>query len=258
MEENANVERLLDLCRDGSAGERCAAIADLQEMRAREAMPVLLELVGFPDALVRANVACALGDLGDGDAGAALVTLLGDADSLVRVNAAEALGLLRDAAAVDALIRALRSDEDSLVRLCAAEALGMLDDDRALAALVGALDDPEEEVRAYAADSLGRSKRTEYSSILRKKLEPDSSLYTRTFLLSALYRLGDKTSLLALINLLPLADDNFRITISNLITDSVTPGDTAEIGDALAQVARDWPALRFEIENVRASILIIG
>ena len=63
-------------------------------MKCVHARPALLELVGFPDAGVRANVACALGDLGDGDAGAALVTMLGDTDSLVRANAAEALGLL--------------------------------------------------------------------------------------------------------------------------------------------------------------------
>jgi HEAT repeat protein len=254
MIENAKVERLLELCRSGRADERCAAIAELQEMGAHEAIPVLLDLVGFPDAGVKANVAYALGDLGDEQAGPALVTLLGDADTLVRVNAAEALGLLRYTGGVDALIDALRADEDSLVRLHAAEALGVFDDDRALAALMGALDDPEEEVRAYGADSIGRSKRREYLSILRDKLDSDPSSYTKAFLLSALHRLGDDSSLVALVHMLTSTDDNFRITLANLIADSVKPGDPGRIEDALEEVARDRPELRFEVEALKSRI----
>jgi HEAT repeat protein len=255
MERNAEVERLLDLSRDGSAGERCAAIADLEEMGAREAVPAILALVGFPDVGVRANVACALGVLGDEGVGAALLTLLGDADSLVRCNAAEALGLLRYAGGVDALIRALRADEDSLVRLDAAEALGRFDDDRALAALVAALDDPAEEVRAYAADSIGRSTRAEFLPILSQKIESEPSLYTKAFLLSALYRLGDMSWLVALVDMLSLAGDDFRITIANLIANSVAPGDVARVAGALEEVARKQPALRFEVESLKTSIL---
>ncbi|MGC8880568.1 MAG: HEAT repeat domain-containing protein, partial [Anaerolineae bacterium] len=81
---------------------------------------------------VRQAAARALGKIGDAAAVPALIEALRDEDEDVRQAAAEALGKIGDAAAVPALIEALR-DEDMWVRRAAAEALGKIVQDWPLA-----------------------------------------------------------------------------------------------------------------------------
>src|SRR5678809_60547 len=116
MNGDSQTEALIFQCQHGSAQDRCAAIADLEEMGAQESVPVLLKLVDFPDADVRANTAHALGRLGSENVGAALLTLLTDSDSLVRIEAAESLGIVRYMEGLDALAGTLSRDSDPLVR----------------------------------------------------------------------------------------------------------------------------------------------
>jgi HEAT repeat protein len=250
MNGESQIESLIFQCRHGSAEERCAAIADLEEIGARESIPILMELSDFPDAGVRANVAHALGQLGNGNVGAVLLTLLADIDSLVRIEAAESLGRLRYIMGLDALATTLRHDRDPLVRLHAAEALGRLEDLRALPSLVTALDDPEESVRAYAADSIGRLGAVRVSRVLSSKLAFEKSAFVKAHLLVACHRLGDHDSLRPLVQLSETADDVLAVTVLNLAVDLATAENALDLKNLIKPVAQSRPALSLEVDSL--------
>jgi HEAT repeat protein len=109
-----------------------------------------------------AQVACALGYLGDRTSVPVLVTVLDSIDSSLRVEAAASLGRLKDPSALAALgERALR-DPDLNVRANAVVAIGEIGGPQAEAYLKASLEDEEEFVVSLAREALGCS-RTEGS-----------------------------------------------------------------------------------------------
>jgi HEAT repeat protein len=250
MNGKLQTKSLIFQCRHGSTKERCAAIADLEEMGAQESVPVLLELLDFPDAGVRANVAHALGQLGNENVGAVLLTLLSDTDSLVRIQAAESLGALRYTEGLDALANTLSHDSDPLVRLHAVEALGSLKDLRVVPLLVTALDDPDESVRAYAADSIGRLGAVSASGVLAAKLASEKSAFAKAHLLAASYRLGDHKSLRSLVQLSETVDDILAVTILNLVVELATAENALDLKNLIKSVAQSRPTLSLEVSSL--------
>lgn len=109
------------------------AVVDLQV--ARDA-PVLIELLGNPDAAIRARAAFALASVQDSTAVPFLLGRLRDPAATVRADVAFALG--QSAGAVDAasLTDALADETDVTVRHRLIEALGKKGDQASLAALV--------------------------------------------------------------------------------------------------------------------------
>jgi HEAT repeat protein len=79
--------------------------------------------------------------------------LLGDPNADLRARAANALGMLGDPTAADLLTGSLK-DESWAVRAMAAKALGRLRENKSIEALSGALTDPQWWVRANAAEAL--------------------------------------------------------------------------------------------------------
>lgn len=250
MSREAKIEELIAQCRSGSVPQRCASIVDLQEMGAKEAVPVILELLESHDHDVQANAAYALGELANKNVGADLLKLLDDPNVLVRVNAVEALGLLEYTEGLPRIIHTLRNDIDPLVRLQAAETLGMLGNVKALSALLEALNDSDSGVRAYAADSIGRLKAIEALPILDKKKDVEQSLFTKAYLLSAMYQLGDKNALTALFDLAGIADETLSVTILNLVVDLAMPRDINEIKDQMSNISQSRPSLQFEVVSL--------
>lgn len=245
------IEKLITQCRNGTIQERCSAIADLQEMHAEEAVPVILELLDFHDAGVRANVACALGELGNEDVGPALLTLLRDPDSLVRINAAESLGILKYSESLHSLIHTLQTDRDPLVRVHAAEALGRLKNISALPALTKALDDSDEGVRAYAADSIGSLEHVKALRILTEKLDFERSTFVKAYLASALYRLGNREALVSMIDLAKSSNDTLAVTIINLASEITTSRDAASLITHINEIVQSRPTLRQEVDSLK-------
>ncbi len=250
MEKKLKVKELIFQCRNGSPKQRSAAIVDLQEMGVSEAIPVFLELLDYPDTGVRANVACALGELGNKKIGQSLLKLLEDSSSIVRINAAESLGLLCYTDGINSLINKLHLDKDPLVRLSVAEALGRLNDTRVLPALVKALDDEDEGVRAYAADSIGNLGIVKAVPILIKKIDFEKSSFTKAFIFSALYRIGYKEYLLSLVKLSETVDDVLAVTILNLAIELATPQNAASLKDMLSKIKQSRPTLEIEINSL--------
>lgn len=130
----------------------------------------LTEALSSPDAEVRAAAAESLGRIEPLPPAAvsALVAALDDSDPYVQEEAISAVsraarnGQLESAQVSPAMIRLLRH-EDADVRAEAAEALGRLGsaDGAIVESLTGALDDQDEDVREEAMESLGRIAATE-------------------------------------------------------------------------------------------------
>ncbi|GET37403.1 HEAT repeat domain-containing protein [Microseira wollei] len=212
-------------------------------VKAKEAVPVIVELLDFPEDGVRSNAASALGKIANKDVGGKLLPLLKDPDSYIRTEAVESLGLLGYAQGLHDIVDLLQTDEDYLVRLCAAEALGNLNDKSAMPALIAALNDSNEGVRAYAADSIGLLGVVEALPILQQKLESESSQFTRVFTLSALYRLGDEKSLFSLIKMLETTGYSLALTIFNLIHGLATPQNAALLKELILAFTQSRPSL---------------
>ncbi|HYO73925.1 MAG TPA: HEAT repeat domain-containing protein [Archangium sp.] len=249
--EDQQIETLLTLCRTGTAEEQCKAIVDLEGMRAREALPVLLELVSSPDSDVRASVAFALGTLGACESVApALLSFLEDPEVMVRVDAIQSLEELRCAECVPHLMRLLSADPDGLVRLQAAETLGVLKDRAALPSLTAALRDPDEGVRSYAAEALGqlgeRGVMPELGALLAVEQDP----VVRASVFQAFYLLGDEAALTLLLDGVESVDDQTAAILLNMATRVTRPPQAALLRSRLDALMRSRPALEAEAQSL--------
>ena len=249
--EGQEIDALLALCRTGSAEEQCRAIVDLEEMRALEAVPVLLGLVSSRDEGVRANVAVALGKLGSCESVTpALLSLLEDPEALVRVNAVQSLGDLRCTECAPRLRQVLTSDPEPLVRLQAAETLGTLKDRAALPSMMSALRDPDEGVRAQAAEALGQLGEHVAIPELSTLLATERSPLGRASLLGALYQLGDETALALLLDEVEGVDDQTAATVLNLAVEVIRPQDVDLLRWRLKSLVRSRQTLTAEAESL--------
>jgi HEAT repeat protein len=123
--------------------------------------------------LERAAATDALGRIGDRDAIPVLVELIGDSKREVRRGAILSLGRLvraDDAAAVRALATAATSEVELLARAYAAIALGRTGARAGAATLHGLLDDPRIDLRGFAAIGLGILGRECDDEALREKV----------------------------------------------------------------------------------------
>ncbi|WPB76452.1 HEAT repeat domain-containing protein [Archangium violaceum] len=248
---NQEIEKLLTLCRTGTAEEQCKAIVDLEDLRAREAVPVLLGLTSSPDPGVRANVATALGVLGSCESVApVLLSLLEDPDDLVRVDAIQSLEELRCVECVPHLMRLLASDPDGLVRLQAAETLGVLKDRAALPSLTAALRDPDEGVRSYAAGSLGQLGERGVMPELRALLAAEQDPMVRASVYQALYQLGDEEALALLLDGVDAVDDLTAATMLNMAVRVIRPQQAELLRSRLQALRRSRPGLEGETESL--------
>jgi len=123
--------------------------------RIRGVKPVLIKLLNSRDRRTDpAQVAHALGRLGDKSSVPPLVNALRDEDMWVRTEAAASLGRIGDPAAVDALCRVATEDDDHNVRANAVLALGSFQGAKVREYLERALRDKHGFVRKLAARSL--------------------------------------------------------------------------------------------------------
>jgi len=136
--DHADVAYLLNVLRRDPR-HRSMAAKFLGELRAREAVGPLMQLLGAGDRATRSSAAEALAAIGDPEAVPGLLERLRDEKEVVpRTFAIMALGNLKDARALKPLC-ALLTDDDVLVRQSAANALGVLGSPDALEPLRNAL-----------------------------------------------------------------------------------------------------------------------
>jgi HEAT repeat protein len=227
----------IDNLRDGGVAER----------------RTLTEYLGDPDPVVREFAAEALGHDGGETEAKALVPLLADPDQAVRWTAAEALGRLRFVDATTALARTLTADANALVRADAAESLGDIgvrppEVDAALIAAV--LSDRSYLVRGYSADALARLHAIDSVPLLQQRLRRERNSWTRAWLFGALYRLGDREALPALLRLLGrVKTPAMRSAILSLLERIMTTENENAIYVGLARLFEREPAFFDEQER---------
>jgi HEAT repeat protein len=133
--------------------EETDARVRLFEARDRGDVAYLLDALRDPrDRFLAARF---LGELKAREAVRPLTQLLRAGDRATRSSAAEALAKIGEAEAVPELIERLRQEEDVVPRTFAITALGKLGDERALKPLCDLLADDDVLVRQSAADALG-------------------------------------------------------------------------------------------------------
>ncbi|HZD55032.1 MAG TPA: HEAT repeat domain-containing protein, partial [Candidatus Aquicultoraceae bacterium] len=205
--------------RDEDADVRGAALRALGRIRDPEALPRLIEALGFPEASLPPRIAEIivlfgagavplligelrnldsdvrriwaaeiLGWLGDPRAAIPLIESLGDVSPEVRAKAAGGLGKLRDTRAVDRLLEILLSDPIPFVRTRAAQALGSIGHPKVIDHLVHVLKDPEWWVRIRAIEALEVIGRASVGALLVALEDDDEEVRRRAAM--ALERMG--------------------------------------------------------------------
>ena len=114
---------------------RVNAAIELGKLKAREAIPALLEALKDPNMALRNNAAFALGEIGAGEAVPHLIDLLHDPEERVRKSAVKALGMICAREAVAPLIQVLDTEISRVVRKSAIRSLGQIGDSTGLSAV---------------------------------------------------------------------------------------------------------------------------
>jgi HEAT repeat protein len=155
LEDRSALPYARSLLASGDVELRLQAVNALGKLHDQESVSVLLELLTVPGELQGA-AAVALGRIGDRRATAALCALLRpDARGPnIQAEVAEALGHLGDPEAIPVLSEALTAPH-AAVRAAAAQSLGKLGDASSIPPLCQGLYDEETSVRQAAATALG-------------------------------------------------------------------------------------------------------
>jgi HEAT repeat protein len=263
-----DIEIWLGQCHSRDPVQQVEAIQRLLALDAYTSVPMLIETLKSPDAVVRCTAAGALAHLGQKDcwkAGAALVDLLEDPEVIVRSEAVDALGILGYTPALEEIKALLLNDPEPLVRASAAETLGDFGDASALAELELALHDADDAVRGYAANSIGLLGSTPMLLKLQNFLEQEQSPEVKAEFHGALYRLGSTEDLEALLKLLEVANERLSVNILNTLNDlssrnapPTLAADATQIRTAVTALARRTPLLSADAEQIVARLVNLG
>jgi HEAT repeat protein len=167
------------------------ALQLLETLDIEQAQETLLELLGHPDARVRATAASSLGRHGISGLEARLTPLLSDSDPRVRANAIEALATSKDVSLVD-MLRPLLKDASTRVRINSALALAVTEGEQSSAGAISLLHElahGDEVARSAATFALGRLPLDQSMDILAELLK-DPVLRIRCDAAQGLGRVG--------------------------------------------------------------------
>lgn len=153
-----------------------------------EAVEPLIARLNEPENNVRRTIVKALGQLGDSRAIEPLITRLDDHEATVQEAAKDALVKIGPSS-VELLLAHL-DDSESDIRLAAIEVLGRLGDTRAVKSLIALLDDPEVIVRLAVAEALEKLGDTRAVEPLIAQLD-DPETVVRQAIVEVLEQLGD-------------------------------------------------------------------
>jgi HEAT repeat protein/uncharacterized protein YtpQ (UPF0354 family) len=201
---------------------RLQAVEALGCMRGQEAIRLLIQSLGDPDARVCFAAAHTLAGTGD-PAIAPLLSALGDPGPVTRKYALAALEEIGPQNFLDAFVAALH-DVDPEVRYQAAGALNQVDDPALLDPFLARLADEDPAVRAAAAVGLGHLRRPQAADALMAALR-DPAWNVRCNAVQALVQIGERRAAAAII---PLLRD------ANGLVRAVAARASGELGDPQA------------------------
>ncbi len=263
---NSSVEALVKESHTSDPMRQVQALIELIKIHNESVVPSIIDLLESDNEEVRAECARVLGYLGDSErdlVGSSLLRLIDDEDDRVRNEVVEALGLQLYPLALEPLKRILRSDPYWVVRASAAESLGNYGDQSVLADLEQVLQDEDEEsiVQAYAAASIGLLADAAFRPRLERYVDVDAPIDVQSDVLAALYRLGGKERLEALLQLLQSADeDDVPSTLNTIkdLTERKYPptllADAPRIRQALNVVVQRFPLRWGQVKEIEENL----
>jgi len=187
------IEAIAKVADGGSSIEaRANAIRALGILRARDALPVLLEALRSKDSRLIFEALIALQKIRDRSAADRVAFLVRDLDERVQLAAIETAGLLGSKEAVPSLLRVLDSPRNKRVRRAAVLALAQIAPPEARNQFLALLGDPDESIRAAAAEGLGRLANPQDAGAIDKAWSSEKKILARLALAFAKVKLGNR------------------------------------------------------------------
>jgi HEAT repeat protein len=191
----------------GSMEARANAARALGILRGGAALEELFAALRTKDDLVLYESLIAIQKIRDRSAGPRILFLLRDLNDRVQVAAIETVGILTTKEAAPELRYALENARNARVRRAALASLAMLADETSADLFLRYLEDKDEELRAAAAEGLGRLRARQHLPVVEnafrteKKMKPRLSLAFASVLLGR-NDLGDESPLRYLVSTL--------------------------------------------------------
>ncbi len=187
------VEALGKLVRGASSLEaRANAARAAGILRARAAVPDLLEALRTKDDQVIYEVLIAVQKIRDPAAGPEIAFLLRDLNEKIQIAALETTGILGNHGALPQLREALERARTPRIRRTALAAIAMLPDPANLPTYVRFLQDQDADLRAAAAEGYARLKDPVHASKIRQAFADERKMSPRLSLAFALVSLGSR------------------------------------------------------------------
>lgn len=159
-------------------------------LRGRPALPALVEGLRSKDDRLIFESLIAIQKLRDADAGPRVVFLIRDLEEKIQITAIETAGILKTAEATSGLMRVFEEDPSKKVRRAAMIALGRIAGPSSREFFQRYAVDDDDEVRAGAAEGLGRIGNKADHDLLSKTYEHEGKLNARLAQAFALVNLG--------------------------------------------------------------------
>lgn len=174
-----------------SMDARANAARALGVLRGRSAIPDLVDALRSKDDKLMYEALVAIGKIGDFTAAPRISFLLRDLDERIQMQALEVTGMLRNREAAPRVRDAFQNARSVKVKRAALGALAMLADPADHAIFLGSLSDKDEDVRAAAAEGLGRIGNPMDRSTLDSVFQADRAMSPRLAEAFAAVGLGD-------------------------------------------------------------------
>lgn len=189
------IEAIAKLIRGGMSMEsRANAARAVGILRGKLAVPELLAGLKTRDDKVIYESLNALQKIGDPEVASQIAYLLSDPDKKIQLAAIETTGMLRNENALPNLENMLNRSRDKDVRRATLEAIAMLARPRSRQTFLTYLNDKDENMRAGAAEGLGRLGSTDDTAMLREKFNQETKRSPRLSLAFALVATGDNST----------------------------------------------------------------
>lgn len=160
-------------------------------LRARPAVPALVEAVRSKDTGLLYESLNALQKIGDPAAAPGIAFLLQDLNPRVQVAAIETTGLLRNRSALQGLREALSRASTERIRSSALTALSMIPDEANRGSFETYLNDKDDDTRASAAEGFGRLGNTADKDRMKQAFETETKMKPRLAMAFAATLLGE-------------------------------------------------------------------
>lgn len=258
LPKNPEVKSALAAIRKEKFPQRYDKISDLAESSSSSTDTVLLHLLGDQSPGVRETAMEILAERNEVLGRIAARAALDDSSSLVRDRAATILGEIGNGLDVRRLTHTLQ-DSDWVVRATAADSLGSIGVTAALPILKKAMvKDAHPVVRRDAAFALSYSHQENVIPDLEQALPEEAEEQAKIGILSALYALGQRGRLPALLELLQSEDSTVRHAVINSLTDIVRPDDQNQAVQAIRDLVAHESNRGVRIDAEKAAEHLLG